>query len=154
VLAANPPINPPPSRPPATQPQSLISHHLYFPHSRYQQDLDSHSPDLTSLNMSLKRKASFTTITSPCPNSSRHSSVSQSQFLAGHLVTIEETPRHLHSRTRKRFRPDRRDEQTIYGESRAMPYGDDFAFQKPESHETYYPTQTRQSVGFSQRKSS
>lgn len=31
-------------------------------------------------------------------------------------MTIDETPKHLHSRTRKRFKVDRPDDQTIYGE--------------------------------------
>jgi len=54
--------------------------------------------------MGVKRKASFTTIASPrgtpcCPET---------------IVTIDETPKHLHSRTRKRFRDDRPDDETIY----------------------------------------
>lgn len=57
--------------------------------------------------MGVKRKASFTTIASPkgtscCPET---------------IVTIDETPKHLHSRTRKRFRDDRPDDETIYGEA-------------------------------------
>jgi hypothetical protein len=52
--------------------------------------------------MGVKRKASFTTIASPgTPCCSE---------------TIDETPKHLHSRTRKRFRDDRPDDETVYGE--------------------------------------
>ncbi|KAL3474724.1 hypothetical protein BJX99DRAFT_231205 [Aspergillus californicus] len=53
--------------------------------------------------MSLKRKASFSTITSPQPN---QSTVNQ-QF-------IDDSPRHLHCRTRKRVRNGRPDDQTVY----------------------------------------
>ncbi|KAL1966630.1 hypothetical protein VTN77DRAFT_4041 [Rasamsonia byssochlamydoides] len=53
--------------------------------------------------MALKRKASFPTLASSngtpfCPDA----------------VVIDETPRHLNSRTRKRFRNDRPDDQTVY----------------------------------------
>ncbi|EGC48707.1 conserved hypothetical protein [Histoplasma capsulatum var. duboisii H88] len=70
--------------------------------------------------MALKRKASFTTITSPRPHSSSiylnrdQTSPTPMPFLGTATITVDEPPRHLHSRTRKRFRNDRPDEQTIY----------------------------------------
>ncbi|EEH43697.1 uncharacterized protein PADG_08517 [Paracoccidioides brasiliensis Pb18] len=62
--------------------------------------------------MSLKRKASFTTITSPGSYSTYYNPTSTIPFLG--TVTIDEQPRHLHSRTRKRFRNDRPNDQLIY----------------------------------------
>ncbi|KAL2823701.1 hypothetical protein BDW59DRAFT_163070 [Aspergillus cavernicola] len=53
--------------------------------------------------MSLKRKASFSTITSPQPTQS----VIDRPF-------IDDSPKHLHCRTRKRVRNDRPDDQTVY----------------------------------------
>ncbi|KKZ61076.1 hypothetical protein EMCG_04320 [[Emmonsia] crescens] len=66
--------------------------------------------------MALKRKASFTTITSPGSYSSYHNQTSPIPipFLGTTKITVDEPPRHLHSRTRKRFRNDRPDEQSIY----------------------------------------
>lgn len=55
--------------------------------------------------MGVKRKASFTTIASP-----------GTPCCSETIVTIDETPKHLHSRTRKRFRDDRPDDETVYGE--------------------------------------
>lgn len=66
--------------------------------------------------MSLKRKASFTTLTSPRPSSSYNATVSPVPVCPGDVITIDETPRHLHSRTRKRFKNDRPDDQSLYGE--------------------------------------
>ncbi|OXV09669.1 hypothetical protein Egran_02569 [Elaphomyces granulatus] len=53
--------------------------------------------------MGVKRKASFTTIASP-----------GTPCCSETIVTIDETPKHLHSRTRKRFRDDRPDDETVY----------------------------------------
>lgn len=53
--------------------------------------------------MSLKRKASFPTIAAVTP-------------FCPEAVVVDDTPRHLNSRTRKRFRNDRPDDQTVYGE--------------------------------------
>ncbi|EEQ92267.1 hypothetical protein RJZ56_005778 [Blastomyces dermatitidis] len=74
--------------------------------------------------MGLKRKASFTSITSPRSHSSptyhnhnhnnNQTSPIQMPFLGTATVTVDEPPRHLHSRTRKRFRNDRPDDQSIY----------------------------------------
>ncbi|OJD16984.1 hypothetical protein AJ78_02873 [Emergomyces pasteurianus Ep9510] len=70
--------------------------------------------------MALKRKASFTTITSPSSHnyynlsSSPCASPIPISFLGTATITVDEPPRHLHSRTRKRFRNDRPDEQSIY----------------------------------------
>ncbi|KAI2210314.1 hypothetical protein LOZ15_006054 [Ophidiomyces ophidiicola] len=64
--------------------------------------------------MTLKRKASFTTITSPRTISTYNASIPPISCQLGNTITIDETPRHLHSRTRKRFKPDRPDEQSIY----------------------------------------
>ncbi|KLJ12850.1 hypothetical protein EMPG_12150 [Blastomyces silverae] len=68
--------------------------------------------------MGLKRKASFTTITSPRSHSSStyHNQTSPipMPFLGTATITVDEPPRHLHSRTRKRFRNDRPDDQSIY----------------------------------------
>ncbi|PGH06392.1 hypothetical protein GX51_02404 [Blastomyces parvus] len=73
--------------------------------------------------MGLKRKASFTTITSPmshCSSTYHHhhhhnqTSPIPMPFLGTATITVDEPPRHLHSRTRKRFRNDRPDEQSIY----------------------------------------
>ncbi|PGH28321.1 hypothetical protein GX50_03648 [[Emmonsia] crescens] len=68
--------------------------------------------------MALKRKASFTTITSPGSYSTYHNHNQTSPipipFLGTTTITVDEPPRHLHSRTRKRFRNDRPDEQSIY----------------------------------------
>ncbi|OJD21204.1 hypothetical protein ACJ73_07458 [Blastomyces percursus] len=74
--------------------------------------------------MGLKRKASFTTITSPRSHSSptyhnhnhNHNQTSPipMPFLGTATITVDEPPRHLHSRTRKRFRNDRPDDQSIY----------------------------------------
>ncbi|OAX79874.1 hypothetical protein ACJ72_05806 [Emergomyces africanus] len=70
--------------------------------------------------MALKRKASFTTITSPSGHSYYNHSPSPCSspvpmpFLGTATITVDEPPRHLHSRTRKRFRNDRPDEQSIY----------------------------------------
>ncbi|KAL1957629.1 hypothetical protein VTO42DRAFT_5740 [Malbranchea cinnamomea] len=64
--------------------------------------------------MTLKRKASFTTTTSPRAPSSYNGAVAPVPFFTGDVITIDETPRHLHSRTRKRFKNDRPDDQTVY----------------------------------------
>jgi hypothetical protein len=53
--------------------------------------------------MGVKRKASFTTTASPGTSCSSET-----------IVKIDETPKHLHSRTRKRFRDDRPDDETVY----------------------------------------
>ncbi|KAJ9301858.1 hypothetical protein DTO271G3_724 [Paecilomyces variotii] len=55
--------------------------------------------------MGLKRKASFTASPSATPVS------------PGAITTSDETSRYLPSRTRKRFRDDRPDEQTIYAQT-------------------------------------
>lgn len=58
--------------------------------------------------MSLKRKASFSAMATP----------NLAPVVAGPSVVMEDVPQqHLHSRTRKRFRDDRPDEQTVYRES-------------------------------------
>ncbi|KAL2013184.1 hypothetical protein VTN00DRAFT_709 [Thermoascus crustaceus] len=54
--------------------------------------------------MALKRKASFTMT----------SSSNATPSFPGAVVTLDEPPRHLNSRTRKRFRNDRPDDQTVY----------------------------------------
>ncbi|KAK2767683.1 hypothetical protein FQN54_003841 [Arachnomyces sp. PD_36] len=56
--------------------------------------------------MTLKRKASFS---SPSPNRD-----SPSMLPGGVIPMVDESSRHLHSRTRKRFRNDRPDDQTVY----------------------------------------
>ncbi|KAI9369140.1 hypothetical protein BJX61DRAFT_175146 [Aspergillus egyptiacus] len=53
--------------------------------------------------MSLKRKASFPTIVPPQPTQN-----------AIDRMFIDDSPKHLHCRTRKRVRNDRPDDQTIY----------------------------------------
>ncbi|PGH28087.1 hypothetical protein AJ80_00344 [Polytolypa hystricis UAMH7299] len=63
--------------------------------------------------MGLKRKASFSIMSSPMSPRSYNNNTSPITF-PGDMITIDESPRHLHSRTRKRFRDDRPDEQTIY----------------------------------------
>ena len=74
------------------------------------------------ISMTLKRKASYTTIISPrSVSSSYNASVAPVPFMTGDVVTIDETPRHMHSRTRKRFKNDRPDEQTVYSELRRLP---------------------------------
>ncbi|KAL4936415.1 hypothetical protein BDV06DRAFT_205107 [Aspergillus oleicola] len=55
--------------------------------------------------MSLKRKASFPSIASP---QSPQSAIDRS------LQFMDDCPRHLHSRTRKRVRNDRPDDQAVY----------------------------------------
>ncbi|PYH98234.1 hypothetical protein BO71DRAFT_371776 [Aspergillus ellipticus CBS 707.79] len=56
--------------------------------------------------MSLKRKASFPSLSSnPAP------------VLTGRSLMTDDTPRHLHSRTRKRFRNDRPDQEVVYAEN-------------------------------------
>lgn len=67
--------------------------------------------------MTLKRKASFTTVISPRAASSYNASVVPVPFLTGDVIAIDENPRHLHSRTRKRFKNDRPEDQSVYGES-------------------------------------
>lgn len=67
---------------------------------------DTRDLNLPRLNtMSLKRKASVPSLTSsnPAPVLSRPS------FVA------DDSPKHLHSRTRKRFRNDRPDDEVVYG---------------------------------------
>ena len=54
-------------------------------------------------DMSLKRKASFPPNVAP--------------VIAGPSVSMDDAPQHLHCRTRKRFRNDRPDDDTIYGKS-------------------------------------
>jgi hypothetical protein len=54
--------------------------------------------------MSLKRKASFSAL----------SPVNTMPVVAGPSRMVEDSPRHLHSRTRKRFRDDRPDEKVVY----------------------------------------
>ncbi|KAL1998560.1 hypothetical protein VTN02DRAFT_5967 [Thermoascus thermophilus] len=54
--------------------------------------------------MALKRKASFTMIASSEATPS----------FPGTVAMLDEPPRHLNSRTRKRFRNDRPDDQTVY----------------------------------------
>ncbi|OJJ46947.1 hypothetical protein ASPZODRAFT_15636 [Penicilliopsis zonata CBS 506.65] len=53
--------------------------------------------------MSLKRKASFPALMSPEP-----------MAIDSYDSTVDGTPKHLHSRTRKRFRDDRPSDETIY----------------------------------------
>ncbi|PWY78556.1 hypothetical protein BO94DRAFT_626579 [Aspergillus sclerotioniger CBS 115572] len=54
--------------------------------------------------MSLKRKASISGLASPSP----------APILAGQSFMSDDTPKHLHSRTRKRFRNDRPDDEVVY----------------------------------------
>ncbi|GFF48299.1 hypothetical protein IFM46972_08514 [Aspergillus udagawae] len=54
--------------------------------------------------MSLKRKASFSAL----------SPINTVTVVAGSSRMVEDPPRHLHSRTRKRFRDDRPDEKVVY----------------------------------------
>ncbi|GIJ82735.1 hypothetical protein Asppvi_001246 [Aspergillus pseudoviridinutans] len=54
--------------------------------------------------MSLKRKASFSAL----------SPINTVPVVAGPSRMVEDSPRHLHSRTRKRFRDDRPDEKVVY----------------------------------------
>lgn len=54
--------------------------------------------------MSLKRKASFSAM----------SPLNTMPVVAGPSRIVEDSPRHLHSRTRKRFKDDRPDEKVIY----------------------------------------
>ncbi|PYI05801.1 hypothetical protein BO78DRAFT_461751 [Aspergillus sclerotiicarbonarius CBS 121057] len=54
--------------------------------------------------MSLKRKASVSGIASPSPT----------PILVGQSFMPDDTPKHLHSRTRKRFRNDRPDDEVVY----------------------------------------
>lgn len=56
--------------------------------------------------MSLKRKASLSAINSPASPTP----------LPGYTFAMDDSPKHLHSRTRKRFRNDRPDEKVIYGQ--------------------------------------
>ncbi|KAK2749887.1 hypothetical protein FQN57_005304 [Myotisia sp. PD_48] len=64
--------------------------------------------------MTLKRKASFSTIISPRSSSSQFNGVSPVPCMFNDAVIMDETPRHLHSRTRKRFRNDRPEDQVVY----------------------------------------
>ncbi|KAF3480623.1 uncharacterized protein GIQ15_05970 [Arthroderma uncinatum] len=65
--------------------------------------------------MTLKRKASFSTILSPRSSTSFYDhNVSPIPCSLDDAMVIDETPQHLHSRTRKRFRNDRPDEQAVY----------------------------------------
>ncbi|KAK2858430.1 hypothetical protein FQN49_004744 [Arthroderma sp. PD_2] len=65
--------------------------------------------------MSLKRKASFSTLLSPRSSTSFYDhNVSPIPCSLDDAMVIDETPQHLHSRTRKRFRNDRPDEQAVY----------------------------------------
>ncbi|KAK2742514.1 hypothetical protein FQN55_007800 [Onygenales sp. PD_40] len=82
--------------------------------------------------MSLKRKASFSTITSPNSYSTYNNPTAPIPFLAGATITIDEPPRHLHSRTRKRFRNDRPDDQTIFNKTLHWL----FSAQKKHQHNT------------------
>ncbi|KAG2419218.1 hypothetical protein HFD88_004013 [Aspergillus terreus] len=54
--------------------------------------------------MSLKRKASFSAINSPASPTP----------LPEYTFSMDDSPKHLHSRTRKRFRNDRPDEKVVY----------------------------------------
>ncbi|OOF96079.1 hypothetical protein ASPCADRAFT_130397 [Aspergillus carbonarius ITEM 5010] len=54
--------------------------------------------------MSLKRKASISGLVTPRP----------APILAGQSFMPDDTPKHLHSRTRKRFRNDRPDDEVVY----------------------------------------
>ncbi|OJJ72889.1 hypothetical protein ASPBRDRAFT_42639 [Aspergillus brasiliensis CBS 101740] len=56
--------------------------------------------------MSLKRKASVPSLTSPNP----------APVWSGRSFMADDSPKHLHSRTRKRFRNDRPDDEVVYGE--------------------------------------
>lgn len=60
--------------------------------------------------MSLKRKASFPTIASPNADS----------FMFERL-SMDDSPKHLSSRTRKRFRDDRPEDRVVYGECTNLP---------------------------------
>lgn len=55
--------------------------------------------------MSLKRKASIPSLTSPNP----------APVMSGRSIVADDSPKHLHSRTRKRFRNDRPDDEVVYG---------------------------------------
>jgi len=76
-------------------------------HCSYILPLDTHTNTLSHRhNMSLKRKASFS-----------------SEVLHGRSFDtqpIADVPHHLNSRTRKRFRDNRPDQQTVYGESKLL----------------------------------
>lgn len=61
--------------------------------------------------MALKRKASFSAIASP----------NALVTAPGELMMIDETPKHLNSRTRKRFRNDRPDDEVVYGKQQRLP---------------------------------
>lgn len=87
--------------------------------------------------MTLKRKASYTTIISPrSASSSYNASVTPVPFMTGDVITIDEKPKHMHSRTRKRFKNDRPDKQTIYSETtrsldfRLQPVKTDYSIDK------------------------
>ncbi|OJZ83397.1 hypothetical protein ASPFODRAFT_168976 [Aspergillus luchuensis CBS 106.47] len=54
--------------------------------------------------MSLKRKASIPSLTSPNP----------APVMSGRSIVADDSPKHLHSRTRKRFRNDRPDDEVVY----------------------------------------
>ncbi|PLB39076.1 uncharacterized protein BDW47DRAFT_103636 [Aspergillus candidus] len=54
--------------------------------------------------MSLKRKASFSTPTSP----------STPSVIGGRSMMLDDSPQHLNSRTRKRFRDDRPEDKIVY----------------------------------------
>ncbi|KAM5442875.1 hypothetical protein MferCBS31731_002261 [Microsporum ferrugineum] len=63
----------------------------------------------------MKRKASFSTILSPRSSTSFYDrTVSPIPCSLSDAMAIDETPQHLHSRTRKRFKNDRPDEQAVY----------------------------------------
>ncbi|OAL72964.1 hypothetical protein A7D00_2737 [Trichophyton violaceum] len=63
----------------------------------------------------MKRKASLSTILSPRSSTSFYDrTVSPIPCSIGDAMVIDDTPQHLHSRTRKRFRNDRPDEQAVY----------------------------------------
>ncbi|TPX22582.1 hypothetical protein DIZ76_014459 [Coccidioides immitis] len=64
--------------------------------------------------MTLKRKASFTITTSPRTASTYNNPTSPISCLLGDVITMDEPPKHLNSRTRKRYKQDRPDEQSIY----------------------------------------
>ncbi|RAK97814.1 uncharacterized protein BO80DRAFT_504464 [Aspergillus ibericus CBS 121593] len=61
--------------------------------------------------MSLKRKASVSGLASPSPT----------PILARQSFMLDETPKHLHSRTRKRFRNDRPDAEVVYAQQQHHP---------------------------------
>lgn len=65
--------------------------------------------------MAFKRKASFSAIVSPITPGT----------VPGDSPTIDETPKHLNSRTRKRFRDNRPSDEVVYGKyssPNAIPY--------------------------------